>query len=208
CAGRRAPRGGRDGESGRTPAAADRRRGGGAAARVRRACRDGASARRRGGVASVDVVRRAALAARARLRRGGRGRCSRRRSCRLGSGNGDRRARGGPCGRSGRRNSRAFDLGGSRDPVRRRHRRRCGARGAANTSTLANERGTGAVLLLLPALIAFVAAVVVARALAPGLGLLERWGRRGPASVRLAALSLARHPGRAAIAVAFLVVSL
>ena len=82
------------------------------------------------------------------------------------------------------------------------------ARGAANTSTLANERGTGAVLLLLPALIAFVAAVVVARALAPGLGLLERWGRRGPASVRLAALSLARHPGRAAIAVAFLVVSL
>jgi len=82
------------------------------------------------------------------------------------------------------------------------------ARGAADTSTLANERGTGAVLLVLPALIAFVAAVVVARVLAPGLAALERWGRRGPASVRLAALSLARHPGRAAVAVAFLVVSL
>src|SRR5207244_8582738 len=82
------------------------------------------------------------------------------------------------------------------------------APGTANARTLGPERGTGAVLLLLPALIAFVAAVVVARALAPGLGLLERWGRRGPASVRLAALSLARHPGRAAIAVAFLVVSL
>src|SRR5439155_1282002 len=82
------------------------------------------------------------------------------------------------------------------------------ARGAANASTLANEQGTGAVLLVLPALIAFVAAVVVARVLAPGLGLLERWGRSGPAPLRLAALSLARHPGRAAVAVAFLVVSL
>jgi hypothetical protein len=82
------------------------------------------------------------------------------------------------------------------------------ARGAADTSTLANERGTGAVLLVLPALIAFVAAVIVARVLAPALGLLERWGRGGPAPLRLAALSLARHPGRAAVAVAFLVVSL
>jgi hypothetical protein len=82
------------------------------------------------------------------------------------------------------------------------------ARGAADTTALANERGTGAVLLGLPALIAFVAAVVAARALAPGLSVLERWRRRGPAAVRLAALSLARHPGRAAVAVAFLVVSL
>ena len=82
------------------------------------------------------------------------------------------------------------------------------ARGAADTSTLANERGTGVVLLVLPALIAFVAAVASARALAPGLALLERWGRRAPAPLRLAALSLARNPGRAAVAVAFLVVSL
>jgi hypothetical protein len=82
------------------------------------------------------------------------------------------------------------------------------ARGAADATSLADESGTGAVLLVLPALIAFVAAVVSARILAPSLRLLERWGRRGPVALRLAALSLARNPGRAAIAVAFLVVSL
>src|SRR3954465_10834384 len=82
------------------------------------------------------------------------------------------------------------------------------ARGAADTSSLANERGTGAVLLLLPALIAFVAAVVWARILTPALRALERRGRNAPVPVRLAALSLARNPGRAAVAVAFLVISL
>src|SRR6266545_3921287 len=82
------------------------------------------------------------------------------------------------------------------------------ARGAADAGALADERGTGAVLLLLPALIAFVAAVLFARVLAPSLRLLERWGRSGPVALRLAALSLARNPGRAAVAVAFLVVSL
>jgi len=81
-------------------------------------------------------------------------------------------------------------------------------RGAADTQALADERGTGAVLLLLPALIAFIAAVVWARVLAPSLRLLERQGRNAPVPVRLAALSLARNPGRAAVAVAFLVVSL
>jgi len=82
------------------------------------------------------------------------------------------------------------------------------ARGAANTESLASERGTGAVLLLLPALIVFVAAVIWARVLTPSLRLLERQGRNAPVPVRLAALSLARNPGRAAVAVAFLVVSL
>lgn len=82
------------------------------------------------------------------------------------------------------------------------------ARGAADTNALAQERGTGAVLLLLPALVAFVAAVVAARALGPVLSWLERSARGAPAPLRLAALSLARNPGRAAIAVAFLVVSL
>jgi hypothetical protein len=82
------------------------------------------------------------------------------------------------------------------------------ARGAADADTLAQERGTGAVLLLLPALIAFAAAVLSARALAPALRLLERAGRSGPAPFRLAALSLARNPGRAAVAAAFLVVTL
>jgi hypothetical protein len=82
------------------------------------------------------------------------------------------------------------------------------ARGAADTDALSEERGTGAVLLVLPALIAFVAAVVWARVLAPGLRLLERHGRSAPVPARLAALSLARSPGRAAVSVAFLVVSL
>jgi hypothetical protein len=82
------------------------------------------------------------------------------------------------------------------------------ARGAADTQSLANEQGTGAVLLLLPALIAFVAAVVWGRVLAPALRALERQGRNAPVPARLAALSLARNPGRAAVAVAFLVVSL
>jgi FtsX-like permease family len=82
------------------------------------------------------------------------------------------------------------------------------ARGAADANALAGESGTGAVLLVLPALIVFVAAVLWARALAPSLRLLERWGRGGVVPVRLAALSVARNPGRAAIAVAFLVVSL
>jgi hypothetical protein len=82
------------------------------------------------------------------------------------------------------------------------------ARGAADTQSLADERGTGAVLLVLPALIAFVAAVVWARVLTPALRVLERRGRNAPVPVRLAALSLARNPGRAAVAVAFLVVSL
>jgi hypothetical protein len=81
-------------------------------------------------------------------------------------------------------------------------------RGTADAQSLANESGTGAFLLLLPALIAFVAAVVWARVLTPGLRTLERRGRSAPVPVRLAALSLARNPGRAAVAVAFLVVSL
>jgi hypothetical protein len=82
------------------------------------------------------------------------------------------------------------------------------ARGAADADTLAGESGTGAVLLVLPALIVFVAAVLWARALAPALRLLERWGRDRAVPFRLAALSVARNPGRAAVAVAFLVVSL
>jgi hypothetical protein len=82
------------------------------------------------------------------------------------------------------------------------------ARGAADSGALAQERGTGAVLLVLPALVAFVAAVLVGRLLAPALGLLERYGRGGPAALRLAALSLARNPGRAVVVTAFVVVSL
>ncbi|HET8606019.1 MAG TPA: hypothetical protein VFL66_03215 [Gaiellaceae bacterium] len=82
------------------------------------------------------------------------------------------------------------------------------ARGQADAGSLAAGNGTGAFLLLLPALVAFVAAVVCARLLVPLLRGLERAGRRGPLPARLAALSLARNPGHATVAAAFLVVSL
>ena len=82
------------------------------------------------------------------------------------------------------------------------------ARGATDTSSLAGGKGTGAVLLLLPGLVVFIAAVLAARAVGFVSRLLERAGRGGPLPLRLAALSLARNPGRAAIAVSFLVVSL
>ena len=54
----------------------------------------------------------------------------------------------------------------------------------------------------------FVVAVAAARLLVPGLRLLERAARGGRIHMRLAALSLARSPGRAAVAVTFLVASL
>jgi hypothetical protein len=82
------------------------------------------------------------------------------------------------------------------------------ARGSVDAQQLAGGGGTSAFLLLVPALIVFAAAVVAARLLAPGLRALGRAGRRGPISLRLAAASLARNPGHAAIAATFLVASL
>lgn len=82
------------------------------------------------------------------------------------------------------------------------------ARGSADASSLVSGSGTGTFLLLLPGLVAFVAAVAAARLLAPVLRLVERRGRRASFAFRTAALSLARSPGRAAVAVTFLVVSL
>ena len=81
-------------------------------------------------------------------------------------------------------------------------------RGSADADALAREGGTGATLLLLPGLVAFVAAVVAARALVPALRALDRAARRRGVGLRLAVLSLARSPGHAAVAVAFLTVSL
>jgi hypothetical protein len=81
------------------------------------------------------------------------------------------------------------------------------ARGAADASTVAREGGTGVLLFLLPALISFVAAVLAVRLLAPALRGLERLARRLPISTRVAALSLARNPGYAGAAAAFLLVS-
>lgn len=81
------------------------------------------------------------------------------------------------------------------------------ARGEATPAALARESGTGTLLLILPALIAFAAAVATARVLVPLLRALERIVPARLVALRLAALSLARAPGYAAVAVAFLVVS-
>jgi hypothetical protein len=81
------------------------------------------------------------------------------------------------------------------------------ARGATDANTVARESGTGVLLFLLPALIAFVAAVVAVRLLGPALRWLERLARGMPVSARIAALSLARNPGYAGAAAAFLLVS-
>jgi hypothetical protein len=82
------------------------------------------------------------------------------------------------------------------------------ARGSVDASQLQGSGGTSAFLLLVPALIVFAAAVIAARLLAPALRALGRAGRRGPIALRLAAASLARNPGHAAIAATFLVASL
>jgi hypothetical protein len=81
------------------------------------------------------------------------------------------------------------------------------ARGSADANELAQQGGTGVLLFLLPALIAFVAAVVAVRLLGPLVRVLERTARRLSVSGRLAALSLARDPGYAGAAAAFLLVS-
>lgn len=72
---------------------------------------------------------------------------------------------------------------------------------------LARGGGEGDLALLLPALITFAAAVLVARLLRPALRLVERLSRGRSLGLRLASLSLARSPGYAIVATAFLVVS-
>lgn len=81
------------------------------------------------------------------------------------------------------------------------------SRGAADPEALAHERGSVALVLLLPALALFVAAVVFARLLVPTLTALARPASRLPVRLRLPLLALARNPGRAAVAASFLVVS-
>ena len=67
--------------------------------------------------------------------------------------------------------------------------------------------GDGDLPLLLPALVTFAAAVLVARLLRPTLRLVERLARGRSLGLRIASLSLARNPGYAVAATAFLVVS-
>lgn len=81
------------------------------------------------------------------------------------------------------------------------------ARGAADAGELLAGNGTGFVLLALPALVGFVAAVLAARLLPGALRLLERAVPKGALSFRVAAAGLARRPGSAVVAVGFIVVS-
>ena len=82
------------------------------------------------------------------------------------------------------------------------------ALGGADASSLASSGGTGFVLLLLPGLIAVVAAVLLARVLQPLLRLGERLAAHRSLSLKLALLSLARAPGTATAAVVFVTVSI
>jgi hypothetical protein len=82
------------------------------------------------------------------------------------------------------------------------------ARGSVDTQSLGTSSGTGAFVLLVPALVTFAAAIAAVRLLVPALRALGRAGRRGPVALRLAALSLARNPGGATVVATFLVASL
>jgi hypothetical protein len=81
------------------------------------------------------------------------------------------------------------------------------ARGAADTDQLLDRGGTGVVLLVLPAAVVAVAAILAARLLAPALRALARRAPARSPGARLATVTLARRPGAALAAVAFLVVS-
>ena len=94
-------------------------------------------------------------------------------------------------------------------PRSARSRSRCGLLGgAADQSRLAESQnagggGGGFVLLLLPGLIAFAAAVAAARLFGPLVRLAGRLLHRS-VGARLAAVTLGRGPGAAAVTVAFL----
>jgi hypothetical protein len=75
------------------------------------------------------------------------------------------------------------------------------ARGDVDPEALAEDEGTGFVLLVLPGLFTLAAAIAFARILPSALRLLGRLGRESTVPFRLAGLSLVRNPG-AAIAVA------
>ncbi|HEY3763957.1 MAG TPA: FtsX-like permease family protein [Gaiellales bacterium] len=77
------------------------------------------------------------------------------------------------------------------------------ARGSASSTSLAG--GSDPLLALLPGLVAVAGAIVTARLVGPLLRLAGRGLRRGPASVRLALVSLGREGGRPTLAAAFLV---
>jgi hypothetical protein len=75
--------------------------------------------------------------------------------------------------------------------------------GATDESRLAGSQGAGLLLLLLPGLIAFAAAVAAARLFGPFVRFAGRFFDRS-VGARLAAVTLGRGPGAAAVTVAFL----
>lgn len=82
------------------------------------------------------------------------------------------------------------------------------AQGALDPARLAEEQGSPALLLVAPALVGLVAAVVAARLVRPGLRALERLARKGSPVLRLSALTVVRRPGEAAVLGAFLSITL
>lgn len=81
------------------------------------------------------------------------------------------------------------------------------ATGGLDAGQLAGSSGTAPLLLLLPGLAGFAAAVIAIRLLPAVFRVLERAARRAPTAVRLALLSTARSPSESAVAVAFLAIS-
>ena len=91
---------------------------------------------------------------------------------------------------------------GSASSTPRRSLRSCSSCSKSRAAT-----ATAISRCLLPALVTFAAAVLVARLLRPTLRLIERLARGRSLGLRIASLSLARNPGYAVAATAFLVVS-
>jgi hypothetical protein len=81
------------------------------------------------------------------------------------------------------------------------------ATGQTDAETVARDRGTGVVLLLVPGLLIVVGAIVAARVTGPVFRLAERVAPRTRPSLRLALLSATRNPGTQLVTVGFLVVS-
>ena len=79
--------------------------------------------------------------------------------------------------------------------------------GETDAETLARDRGTGIVLLLVPGLLIVAGAILAARLTGPAFRLAERLAPRARPTLRLALLSAARNPGTQLVTVGFLVVS-
>jgi hypothetical protein len=80
------------------------------------------------------------------------------------------------------------------------------SRGALDPGTVSS--GNTVLLLVLPALVCFVVAVVLARLLGPAMRATERLTRERSISLRLAVLALARAPSRTVMSCAFVAVAL